>query len=263
MLASKHREQLEIAAYEKELAGLRLTDEDLVIPEHTIQRFRNPWAKKRFPVDLLFKSLGDPRGLFVLDCGCGDGEFSTVLGLLGARVTGVDLCEALVQTARRRARLNGIDRSVQFVRSSAHCLPFPANRFDLVFGKAVLHHLDLAQAASEFCRVLKKGGRCVFQEPIAFSKTLARIRRSWLVKALVRENRITPGERELTLDDLQTFGAHFSRATRHEVQLLSRLDRFVRPRKMVEVLNAVDIRLLHLVPALRKAGRTAIVQFFI
>jgi SAM-dependent methyltransferase len=46
---------------------------------------------------------------------------------------------------------------------------------DVVFGIAILHHLDLDLAAREVRRVLKKGGRAIFQEPVRNSKFVRRI----------------------------------------------------------------------------------------
>ena len=42
----------------------------------------------------------------------------------------------------------------------------PDASVDVVFGIAILHHLDLPQAAREVWRILKPGGRAIFQEPV-------------------------------------------------------------------------------------------------
>ena len=48
----------------------------------------------------------------------------------------------------------------------AHRLEFPADSFDLVYGGAILHHLELDTVLSEIRRVLRPGGRMVFVEPL-------------------------------------------------------------------------------------------------
>lgn len=48
----------------------------------------------------------------------------------------------------------------------AHKLDFEDNSFDLIFGGALLHHLDLPTVMKEMNRVLKDGGKFVFWEPL-------------------------------------------------------------------------------------------------
>ena len=52
-------------------------------------------------------------------------------------------------------------------------LPFGPDRFDVVVGKAVLHHLDVARAAPELHRVLRPGGRAAFAEPLGTNPVIA------------------------------------------------------------------------------------------
>lgn len=48
----------------------------------------------------------------------------------------------------------------------AHHLTFDNGYFDVVFGGAILHHLDLPVALSEVRRVLKPDGKICFYEPL-------------------------------------------------------------------------------------------------
>lgn len=48
----------------------------------------------------------------------------------------------------------------------AHALAFDDDTFDVVYGGAILHHLDLSAALPEIRRVLKPGGMVVFAEPL-------------------------------------------------------------------------------------------------
>lgn len=54
----------------------------------------------------------------------------------------------------------------RFSLMDAHHLEFADASFDLVFGGAILHHLDLPQALNEIERVLKPDGRILFAEPL-------------------------------------------------------------------------------------------------
>ena len=48
-----------------------------------------------------------------------------------------------------------------------HNLKYENNKFDLVIGNGILHHLDAETALSSIHRVLKPGGRLIFREPLA------------------------------------------------------------------------------------------------
>jgi ubiquinone/menaquinone biosynthesis C-methylase UbiE len=60
---------------------------------------------------------------------------------------------------------------------SAHDLPLPDESVDVVFGIAILHHLDLGLSAREVNRVLKKGGIAIFQEPVRNSRLMRAFRK--------------------------------------------------------------------------------------
>ena len=77
----------------------------------------------------------------------------------------------------------------------------------MVFGIAILHHLDLQLVAREVHRILKPGGRAIFQEPVRNSVVLRFIRR--LIP--YRAPDISPYERPLTDAELEQFGRAFSR----------------------------------------------------
>ncbi len=48
--------------------------------------------------------LGDPRGKDVLDAGCGEGYNTRILARSGARMTGVDISERMIDLAREEER---------------------------------------------------------------------------------------------------------------------------------------------------------------
>ena len=48
----------------------------------------------------------------------------------------------------------------------ANNLSFPDNNFDIVYGGAILHHLDIEQSVGHIHRVLKPGGKILFLEPL-------------------------------------------------------------------------------------------------
>jgi malonyl-CoA O-methyltransferase len=103
-------------------------------------------------------TVGDARGLNVVDLGCGTGRHSLWLAAAGATVTAVDFSEGMLAEARRKPGAE----AVRFVAHDLHRpLPFAAE-FDLVVSGLVLEHLrELGGFFAEARRVLKPGGRAV------------------------------------------------------------------------------------------------------
>ena len=104
-------------------------------------------------------TVGDVRGLNVLDLGCGTGRHSLWLAAGGATVTAVDFSDGMLAEARKKP---GAD-AVRFVAHDLHqLLPFPDGTFDRVVSGLVLEHLrELNGFLAEARRVLKPGGRAV------------------------------------------------------------------------------------------------------
>ncbi|CAN5348717.1 hypothetical protein BH18GEM1_BH18GEM1_06900 [soil metagenome] len=95
----------------------------------------------------------------ILDAGCGGGRYTVAWRLLGARlVIGVDFSELGISDACQRLAPAGIGQ-VRFIRGNVLALPFPSDRFDVVFSNGVLHHtLDWKSGVEEVLRVLRPGG---------------------------------------------------------------------------------------------------------
>jgi ubiquinone/menaquinone biosynthesis C-methylase UbiE len=100
------------------------------------------------------------RGERVLDIGCGTGRFTVPLTEHGARVTGLDLSEAMLAVASRKLADRGL--SAEMRQGDMAHLPFPDGTFDTVTSMLALMHIPLADRPAVFCevsRVLKPGGR--------------------------------------------------------------------------------------------------------
>jgi SAM-dependent methyltransferase len=127
----------------------------------------------------LAKALGGAGGETfdeALEIGSGTGYFSLNLmqqGIIGA-LTATDISPGMLEQLASTAAALGLD-DVTTVVSEAELLPFEDERFDLVLGHAVLHHIpDLDRAFTEFKRVLRPGGRIVFAgEPSRYGDRLA------------------------------------------------------------------------------------------
>lgn len=177
-----------------------------------LARYANPGGQTPYAWEYAFHLLGDARGTRVLDLGCGDGECTTLVASHGGRVAALDISTDLLAMTRERTVLDGATETVAPLCGSVHSIPLASESVDIVFGMAVLHHVDLALAAAEVHRVLKPGGRAIFTEPIRNSKVLAAVR------GLIpyRQPDISPFERPLRFDEIRTFAQRF-RSFEHRV----------------------------------------------
>ena len=248
-------ERAEIARSEKDAAALAGTD--LYLSFKSQQRYDAPAADTAYPLEYMHYLLGDIRGKQVLDLGCGCGKNAVCLVFRGAHVVAVDISEELVSTARRRFAAHSLSDRARLVVGSAHALPLADASIDVIFGNAVLHHLDLSRAVVEIDRVLRPGGRAVFREPVQNSPVLRRLRQA----IPLRFGHISPFERPLTSRALTEFA---SRLGPHDCRLfslphvrLSRLLPLVRDHDAP--LYRLDRLLLRRVPALRPYAGNAVV----
>ncbi|HZY89281.1 MAG TPA: class I SAM-dependent methyltransferase [Gemmataceae bacterium] len=196
-----------------------------------------------------FERLGDVAGLRALDYGCGHGMAAVVLGRRGAKVTALDLSPGYLREVGRRAEANGV--AVERVQADAERLPFADRSFDRVWGNAILHHLDLGQAAAELRRVLAPGAVAVFCEPWGENPLLSWARRRLPYPGKDR----TPDERPLCRRHLRALRAAFPGLEVEGYQLLSMARRVLRPGRLTAGLEWCDARLLKRVPALRRFCR--------
>ncbi|HZU38365.1 MAG TPA: class I SAM-dependent methyltransferase [Gemmataceae bacterium] len=196
--------------------------------------------------------LGDLHGRRVLDYGCGHGMASVVLARRGARVTAFDLSQGYLDEARQRAQANGV--TVEFVRTDGARLPFDSGSFDRIWGNAVLHHLDITQAALELRRVLRPGGLAVFCEPWGGNPLLNLARRRLPYPGKER----TPDEQPLRPADLRALRRIFPDLDVRGVQFLSMARRVLQRGRLVAGLDWCDAMLLERVPALRRWCRYVI-----
>jgi len=103
--------------------------------------------------------LSDVAGLAVLDAGCAAGEHALWLEQHGARVTAIDVSDAMLAIARERLS----EQSLVVYANLDERLPFEDGAFDLVVSSLTLHYTrDLQATLCEFARVLKPHGMLVF-----------------------------------------------------------------------------------------------------
>ena len=135
--------------------------------EYTDRKARDAWAKEEIDWGMFtgpeseLNALGDVAGKDVIELGCGTAHFSAWLAKRGARVTGVDITPAQLETARRMQE--EFDLHFPLVEASAEDVPLPDSSFDLAvseYGASIGCDPELWSA--EAARLLRPGGRLVF-----------------------------------------------------------------------------------------------------
>lgn len=104
--------------------------------------------------------LPDPRGLEIVDLGCGFGWFARWARQHGARsVRGHDISQAMLT----RARSMTSDDGIIYERSDLEHLDLPADSCDLVFSSLAVHYVEnLERLLGTIHRALRPGGAWIF-----------------------------------------------------------------------------------------------------
>ncbi len=229
------------------LATRERSDEELRLPDADFGAYC-----RRLPTMAGVEAfVGDLRGQRVLELGCGMGTISTLLARSGAEVSALDISADSIDVARRRARLHGVGGVIDFTVAEAESLPYETGQFDVVVGRAVLHHLDVEQAGPELHRVLGDGGRAAFTEPLGTNPVIV----------FARDHVPYPGKNPpgadvpLSYEDIAAWERPFAQADHREVQLLSAIRRAIGAKRPLPALARADDWLLQRVPALKPLCR--------
>jgi 2-polyprenyl-6-hydroxyphenyl methylase/3-demethylubiquinone-9 3-methyltransferase len=131
---------LEIERFDA-LAASWWDEQGPMAPLHKLNPVRLGYIRDRITAHL----GGDARsktplsGLTALDIGCGGGLLAEPLARMGAEVTGIDLAENHIESARRHAAGAGL--SIDYRVASVEQLAKEGRRFDLVCAMEVVEHV--------------------------------------------------------------------------------------------------------------------------
>jgi len=107
----------------------------------------------------------NPGAVLDLATGTGDMAVAMAMAMAGARITGADLSESMIEIGRKKVTEKGLGDRVELLTADALALPFDDNTFDAItiaFG--VRNFEDLEAGYAEMCRVLRPGGLLVVLE---------------------------------------------------------------------------------------------------
>ena len=112
--------------------------------------------------NILNKNIKDKK---ILDFGCGIGSITEKVSLYSpSQIVGIDISEVSINKAKNNAKKKGLN--IQYSVDNCEKSKLESNSFDLIYGSAILHHLNLHSCLKEINRLLKKDGMMVFMEPL-------------------------------------------------------------------------------------------------
>ncbi|MCU7934583.1 MAG: methyltransferase domain-containing protein [Candidatus Thiodiazotropha sp. (ex Dulcina madagascariensis)] len=155
--------------------------------------------------EYIFEVFGDLRDKKVLIYGVGD-QTSLIKDFIdrGAYVTAIDISSEAVKRIKENIAHNDYKNKCDVLEMDCENLTFEKDSFDIVFGRAIIHHLDIAKSLEKIHYVLKNGGKVAFVEPLGTNPVIQLYRR------LTPKDR-TPDEHPLLSSDLALFSEYFDR----------------------------------------------------
>ena len=112
---------------------------------------------------VVLKILGNVKTLKILDLACGQGYFAKILANKGARVTGIDISEKLIEKAKENFGSTEIDF---LVRDASKMDGLTNNQFDAVVCNMSFHDIkNVSRTIDEIARVIQISGKLIFSIP--------------------------------------------------------------------------------------------------
>jgi len=134
---------------------------------------------RRFITDyvFLFKDFNNILSSFVgkkiLNIGCGTGTLTLQLAEKNEMVA-IDISSESIKVLKKSMENKKVNAKALLM--DAEELNFKDNSFDVIYGVAILHHLDLKKAIPGMKRVLKQNGSMFFIEPTNYNPFVNRYR---------------------------------------------------------------------------------------
>jgi SAM-dependent methyltransferase len=208
--------------------------------------------------EVIREAMQEAAGRRVLEIGSQSWEWCLFrYGYRPAHLTCINISQAELETGR--AQSAKLQFPCDFFEMDAHKLDFADASFDLVFGVAILHHLDFALAMREVHRVLCGGGKIVFLEPLRHNPVARLVR--WLTP-----HARTPDELPLGRPELRLIGRNFE-VDNYYSELFSVIGAMMTKPIMkdpinpvTKLCNVIDDQLARIVPAAAAYYRSVVIR---
>lgn len=119
------------------------------------------------------------------------------------KLTCINISETSLESGKILAKRKKVPFDIEFHLMDANNLTFPDESFDLVYGGAILHHLDIDKTMEHIHRVLKPGGSIMFTEPLNMNP-------AYKLYRLLNKKERTPDEHALVYKDFKTINSKFT-----------------------------------------------------
>ncbi|MGJ5640606.1 class I SAM-dependent methyltransferase [Formosa sp. S-31] len=122
------------------------------------------------------------KGKKVLELGCGDCTNAAVMAALGAEVWANDISSKSGEIVKALNANYAFKYPIRYLEGDFLKIPLPETTFDIVIGKAFVHHLTHEQEKAFLKRIvaiLKQTGQVRYVEPAVNSKILDTLR--WMI----------------------------------------------------------------------------------
>jgi SAM-dependent methyltransferase len=135
------------------------------VPQRERQFYDEEWKKvdiRKITGRIEIPGLETLDGKRLLVCSSGTGIHAVRAAKQGAETYAFDISRTAVENTLMMAAYN--DVRVQAAVMDFHSLSYKDSFFDVLYGSAILHHVDCSAVGEEIFRVLKPGGIAFFRE---------------------------------------------------------------------------------------------------
>ncbi|MDN9008749.1 class I SAM-dependent methyltransferase [Brevibacillus laterosporus] len=132
--------------------------------------FHNPLLKEAYMareatdswIDKMLEVI-QPKGLQVLDAGCGGGIYTRAWAELGAnQVTAMDFSEVMLSAAQKECSSYP---QIVYHLGDVRKTDLPTGTYDLIYSRATIHHFtEWVTCFAELNRILNETGTCIIQD---------------------------------------------------------------------------------------------------